>query len=96
MYDLGGDVLSIIKLEWGPMIPDFLLRQLEAAAALVRKKQARAAKRETKSIQYAQAGLNGKRAVARRLRQIEAGGDLGWDGAQSGATLRAANGLVSL
>lgn len=40
-------------------------------------------------------GLNGKRAVARRLRQIEAVEHNGYGSPWSGATLRAANGLVS-
>lgn len=41
-------------------------------------------------------GLNGNRAVARRLRQIEAVEYGGYGSPWAGATLHAANGLVSL
>lgn len=52
--------------------------------------------RGRKGHSLAEHGLNGKRAVARRLRQIEAGRypKGSWING-SGATLRAANGLVS-
>jgi hypothetical protein len=56
--------------------------QLQAAQRRMMRKRDRAAKRHAIHERFALAGLNGTRAVARRLRQIAAG------------SLTAANGLV--
>lgn len=73
-----------IKIEPPSAIPDFLLKQLEAAALRMQRKRHRSTKRFTKWFDGARVnGFNGPRAVARRLRQIERG------------SLREANGLVS-
>lgn len=54
-------------------LPAFLVGQLQTIARRIERQHARAAKREGKAQAYARVGLNGKRAVARRLRQIAAG-----------------------
>jgi hypothetical protein len=64
-------------------LPFEVARQILAMQRRLARMHARFAKRETKAAQYAAIGLNGKRAVARRLRQIAAG------------SLTEANGLVS-
>jgi hypothetical protein len=50
-----------------------LFVKLTAAERRKLRQQQRAAKREDKARNHQYAGLNGKRAVARRLRQIERG-----------------------
>jgi hypothetical protein len=54
-------------------MPAAVASQVRAMLARMQRQAARAAKRETKCLAYERNGLNGKRAVARRLRQIEAG-----------------------
>lgn len=53
-------------------LPFEVARQIEAIRARMWRHEQRWLHRETKSQQYASVGLNGKRAVARRLRQIDA------------------------
>jgi phage gp16-like protein len=54
-------------------LPAALASQIRAIWARMERQQDRTMKRETKHAAFATAGLNGTRAVARRLRQIEAG-----------------------
>jgi hypothetical protein len=73
-------LLGNIGLE---MLPFELQRQIKAIARRLERQQFRFQKRETNAQRYASVGLNGKRAVERRLRQIAAG------------QLRVENGLVA-
>lgn len=60
-------LLDVSSLPWemrGPLLS--LMRKME-------RQRIRSEKREVKALQHQAAGLNGPRAVARRLRQIEAG-----------------------
>jgi hypothetical protein len=63
-------------------LPFELMRHIQAARRKFQREQDRYIRRETKAQRYAAFGLNGHRAQARRIRQIEAG------------SLRVANGLV--
>lgn len=48
-----------------------LIGTWQAALARLERKMVRQSKRETKALAYQANGLNGPRAVARRLRQLE-------------------------
>jgi hypothetical protein len=54
-------------------LPAALASQIRAMWARMERQQARYTKRETKHAAFAKVGLNGTRAVARRLWQIELG-----------------------
>lgn len=74
MMDVGYAFRSLMRgtLDLNAM-PAAIASQVRAMLARMQRQAARAAKRENKHAAYGRVGLNGPRAVARRLRQIEAG-----------------------